>query len=105
MPHPKLLRSVAMGMRIAARSWPRRVDSVFGTAAAVSRCCPFWGAQTFVEELVRLPGCFLCYSPALEAPPVAPLPAAEAGFVTFGSFNNLAKITPEVRGNFGFSLK
>lgn len=46
---------------------------------------------------MRLPGCFLCYSPALEAPPVAPLPAAEAGFVTFGSFNNLAKITPEVR--------
>jgi len=52
--------------------------------------------QTFAEELVRLPGCFLCYPPAPDGPPVAPLPAATNGFVTFGSFNNLAKITPEV---------
>jgi predicted O-linked N-acetylglucosamine transferase (SPINDLY family) len=52
--------------------------------------------QTFAEELVRLPGCFLCYQPAPDAPPVAPLPAATNGFVTFGSFNNLAKITPQV---------
>jgi hypothetical protein len=49
-----------------------------------------------VEELVRLPCCFLCYTPAQDAPPVEPSPAAAAGFVTFGSFNNLAKITPEV---------
>lgn len=41
------------------------------------------------ETLERLPGCFLCYRPAFDAPPVAPLdPAAP---VTFGSFNNLAK--------------
>lgn len=45
---------------------------------------------------MRLPGCFLCYTPAADAPPVAPLPAATNGFVTFGSFNNLAKITPQV---------
>jgi protein O-GlcNAc transferase len=49
-----------------------------------------------VEELVRLPGCFLCYTPPPDAPPVAPLPAAGRGFVTFGSFNALAKITDEV---------
>jgi len=35
--------------------------------------------QTFAEELVRLPGCFLCYTPAPDAPPVAPLPALEHG--------------------------
>lgn len=52
--------------------------------------------QTYVEELIRLPGCFLCYTPAADAPPVADLPALEAGFVTFGSFNALAKITPSV---------
>ncbi|XP_078435276.1 tetratricopeptide repeat (TPR)-like superfamily protein [Wolffia australiana] len=54
--------------------------------------------QKHLEELVRLPGCFLCYSPSLEAGPVAPTPAAANGFVTFGSFNNLAKITPKVLG-------
>ena len=59
-------------------------------------CDPLDTAQTFVEDLVRLPGCFLCYTPAQDAPPVSPLPAAELGFVTFGSFNALAKITPEV---------
>lgn len=31
-----------------------------------------------------------------DAPPVSQLPAAANGFVTFGSFNNLAKITPQV---------
>ena len=47
---------------------------------------------------MRLPGCFLCYTPAHDAPPVAPLPALTNGFVTFGSFTALAKQTPEVRG-------
>ncbi|RXH76344.1 hypothetical protein DVH24_019232 [Malus domestica] len=52
--------------------------------------------QTHVEDLVRLPDCFLCYTPSPEAGPVMPTPALSNGFVTFGSFNNLAKITPKV---------
>ncbi|KAE8725140.1 putative UDP-N-acetylglucosamine--peptide N-acetylglucosaminyltransferase SPINDLY [Hibiscus syriacus] len=52
--------------------------------------------QKHVEELVRLPECFLCYTPSLEAGPVSPTPALVNGFITFGSFNNLAKITPKV---------
>lgn len=52
--------------------------------------------QKHVEELVRLPGCFLCYTPSPESGPVVPTPALSNGFVTFGSFNNLAKITPRV---------
>lgn len=52
-----------------------------------------------MEELVRLPGCFLCYTPAVDAPPVAPPPALINGYITFGSFNNLAKITPQVGGS------
>ncbi|KAL6133672.1 hypothetical protein ACLB2K_065906 [Fragaria x ananassa] len=52
--------------------------------------------QQHVEELVRLPECFLCYTPSPEAGPVFPTPALSNGFITFGSFNNLAKITPKV---------
>ncbi|XP_039124737.1 probable UDP-N-acetylglucosamine--peptide N-acetylglucosaminyltransferase SPINDLY [Dioscorea cayenensis subsp. rotundata] len=52
--------------------------------------------QKHVEELVRLPECFLCYTPSPEAGPVLPTPALANGFITFGSFNNLAKITPKV---------
>ncbi|KAI4364057.1 hypothetical protein MLD38_020199 [Melastoma candidum] len=52
--------------------------------------------QKHVEELVRLPECFLCYTPSSEAGPVCATPALSNGFVTFGSFNNLAKITPKV---------
>ncbi|GAB4833345.1 hypothetical protein Ancab_031589 [Ancistrocladus abbreviatus] len=53
-------------------------------------------SQKHVEELVRLPECFLCYTPSPEAGPVSPAPALANGFITFGSFNNLAKITPKV---------
>ncbi|KAA8518549.1 hypothetical protein F0562_016023 [Nyssa sinensis] len=52
--------------------------------------------QKHVEELVRLPKCFLCYMPSPEAGPICPTPAISNGFITFGSFNNLAKITPKV---------
>ncbi|XP_065855634.1 probable UDP-N-acetylglucosamine--peptide N-acetylglucosaminyltransferase SPINDLY [Euphorbia lathyris] len=52
--------------------------------------------QKHVEELVRLPECFLCYTPSPEAGAICPTPALANGFVTFGSFNNLAKITPKV---------
>ena len=50
----------------------------------------------YTEKLIRLAGCFLCYQPHVECPVVAPLPALEKGYVTFGSFNNLAKINPKV---------
>ena len=48
------------------------------------------------ERLVRLPANFSCYRPDDDAPPVNDLPAAATGVVTFGCFNQFAKITPEV---------
>ncbi len=48
------------------------------------------------EELVFLPEGFLCYRPPDFAPPVAPLPADEKGYVTFGAFNNNCKINPVI---------
>ena len=48
------------------------------------------------EQLVRLPRSFFCYRPPDPAPPTGSLPALGAGCVTFGSFNNFAKVTSEV---------
>jgi len=54
-------------------------------------CDPLNTKQQYVEKLVRMPKCFLCYTPSLHIPePV--LPCLTNGFITFGSFNNLAKI-------------
>ncbi len=52
--------------------------------------------QFHTEQLVRLPASFFCYQPSAEAPAVTPLPAREAGRVTFGYFNNFTKVTPQV---------
>lgn len=49
-----------------------------------------------LEKLVRLENGFLCFRPPLNTPPAPDLPARRNGHVTFGSFNNNAKITPEV---------
>ncbi len=55
------------------------------------------GREAFhTESLLRLPGCFLCYRHPDDAPEVALPPMLENGYVTFGSFNNLAKINSEV---------
>jgi protein O-GlcNAc transferase len=50
----------------------------------------------YSEKLLRLPDGYVCYSPPPHAPDVVALPALTNGFVTFGCFNNLAKITPRV---------
>ncbi|MBF0588253.1 MAG: hypothetical protein HQL53_03915 [Magnetococcales bacterium] len=51
--------------------------------------------ERFTETLYRLP-IFYNYPPISGAPDIGPLPADDNGFITFGSFNNLCKITPDV---------
>ena len=46
------------------------------------------------ERLYRLSRCFLCFQPPNEAPEVAPAPC-QGNAVTFGSFNNLVKVSPQ----------
>jgi predicted O-linked N-acetylglucosamine transferase (SPINDLY family) len=48
------------------------------------------------ERLARLPATFSCYGPDELAPAVNALPARASGAVTFGCFNNFAKISPPV---------
>ena len=70
-----------------------------GMSAMDYRLTDAWSDPTgqtdafYTEKLVRLPRAFFCYRPS-EAPDVAPLPALRAGHVTFGSFNNFAKVSP-----------
>ena len=50
----------------------------------------------YTERLLMLPDGYVCYTPPVHAPAVTPLPALRSGAVTFGCFNNLAKVTPRV---------
>ena len=50
------------------------------------------------EALFRVRAPYLCYRPFPNAPSVCAPPVLKAGHVTFGSFNNLPKLTPEVIG-------
>jgi len=48
------------------------------------------------EELWRLPGCYSCYAPRTDAPPVTPLPARSAGHVTFGALHPVPRLNDQV---------
>lgn len=51
----------------------------------------------YSETVHRLPDTFDCYGPPHDAPRVGAVPALAQGGITFGSFNNLAKLSRAVR--------
>ena len=58
---------------------------------------PDSGVDDFYSEtLYRLPKGFLCYAEDSRSCSVAAPPESRNGYVTFGSFNMLAKVTPDV---------
>jgi protein O-GlcNAc transferase len=57
------------------------------------------------ETLVRLPHSQWCYRPFIADIPVADLPSKKNGFVTFGSFNHVSKLSPGIRGLWADILK
>ena len=56
-----------------------------------------WFEENYCREtLIRLPSGFVVFQPPESAPAVEELPALKNDYVTFGSFNHLAKVTPDV---------
>ena len=64
----------------------RLVDAVTDPVGEADACAS--------ETLVRLNGCFLCYAGSRDAPEPATPPGLTGEMVTFGSFNNPAKLSP-----------
>ncbi|MBM3546514.1 MAG: tetratricopeptide repeat protein [Alphaproteobacteria bacterium] len=52
-------------------------------------------SERFAETLVRLP-CLINFASPARSPPLVRPPSAATGRITFGSFNNPAKVTPSV---------
>ncbi len=52
--------------------------------------------ESYIEPVIRLPDCYVCYHPPLRAPDVGPLPFLETRTFTFGCFNRPAKLNTEV---------
>jgi protein O-GlcNAc transferase len=57
---------------------------------------PAGAERWFTEQVIRLPAGRFCYAPPDYAPDIVPPPAGANRPVTFGSFNNLTKVTPAV---------
>lgn len=68
------------------------IDYIIADASVI----PPADTANYSEIPLRLPASYLCYAPPRFSglvPPVAPTPALKNGFVTFGSYNNIYKMS------------
>ena len=68
------------------------IDYIFGDRFLI----PADEERYYVERVLRLPKAYLCYSPPNEQIEPGRLPALASGKITFGCFNNPAKLTDAV---------
>lgn len=61
---------------------------------ADAHVCPPGHERFYSERVIRLEGSYWCFQPPAYAPMPAQAPLRRNGFVTFGSFNALQKVTP-----------
>ena len=59
-------------------------------------CAPMAKSSYFTEKLLRLPHTHFCYQPYNSFPKIMPPPSLKCGYITFGSFNNFAKVNDGV---------
>jgi predicted O-linked N-acetylglucosamine transferase (SPINDLY family) len=59
----------------------------------------------YIEETIRLPETFWCFSPLTSKPAVNELPALKNGYVTFGCLNNFCKINDGLMKIWGETMR
>jgi len=57
---------------------------------------PLGQEHLFTERVARLAHCFLCFRPQPGTPGVAAPPFTRNGYITFGAYNNLPKLSPTI---------
>lgn len=71
-----------------------------------ARCDPpAHSAALHTEKLLLLPHSQWCYRPLLDVPEAKAAPCERNGFITFGSLNNVVKLTPQMARRWGRLLQ
>ena len=57
---------------------------------------PLEAAPNYSEEVLRMPDGYVCFAPPVGCPDISTLPAISNGYITFGCFNQPAKVNVKV---------